>query len=83
MVWFRNKKNNFLVRTLIWGPVYGGFLSTIHISNIIAVYKGQNTCIVSVDVLQHRKQSFLQSNQDISWIKQGLSFKIFFHAQLN
>ena len=40
----------------------------------IAVYKGQNTCIVWVDVLPPRKQSFFQSNQDISWIKQGLSF---------
>ena len=30
MFWLRNKKNNFQLRTLIWGPVYGIIYSDIH-----------------------------------------------------
>ena len=66
MFWLRNKKNDFLLRTLIWGHVY--IVLQLHLKNeVITLYKNSLILILlqmaethillilSVTVVRHRQ----------------------------
>ena len=59
MFWLRNKKNNFRLRTLIWGPAENTHFIYIYFANLlwIYLYSKQSLKYVFWGLVFHRKKS--------------------------